>query len=90
MDACGGSRRSETTETIKDMNLGEYIQHLQLIKAEYGGKLSLCYAKDDEGNGWDPLHYAPSAGALVQGEWVTEGELIEESPDQKVNAVCLN
>ena len=44
------------------MTLNEYIKQLQAIKREIptAGKLPVYYAKNEEGNGYDPIYFSPS------------------------------
>jgi hypothetical protein len=44
--------------------------------------MDVIYSRDDEGNGFQEVHYAPSKGTY-------EGYEFDES-DDNVNAVCIN
>jgi len=50
--------------------------------------LDVAYAKDDEGNGYQLVHYTPSVGYLDDGEFETENVDEEDSPTP--NVVLLN
>jgi hypothetical protein len=66
------------------MKLKEYIEQLQKF-AEMNPEtleMDVIYSRDDEGNGFQEVHYAPSKGFY-------EGYEFDES-DEDVNAVCIN
>ena len=66
------------------MKLREYIEQLQNFAEANPETLDMdvIYSRDDEGNGFQEVHYAPSKGTYEDME-------IEES-DEDVNAVCIN
>ena len=66
------------------MKLREYIEQLQKFAEANPETLDMdvIYSRDDEGNGFQEVHYAPSKGTY-------EGYEFDES-DDNVNAVCIN
>ena len=71
------------------MKLSEYIKRLQELKKEHGN-VEVIYSMDDEGNGFQKVHYHPTAGIfepdrLGRGEFMTP-----DMTDKKVNVVCVN
>jgi hypothetical protein len=81
------------------MKLKEYVDNLVKLledNSEYG-ELDVVYSKDDEGNGYQGVHYTPTIGSHD----VDEGEFIpfNEDPDvdpcdtctkEEINAICIN
>jgi len=65
------------------MQLGEYITHLQKIQREHGGALKCVYARDDEGNGFEEITYAPVVGNH-------DGEDFSNEKGVPINAICVN
>jgi len=66
------------------MKLKEYIEQLQKF-AEMNPEtldMDVIYSRDDEGNGFQQVHYAPSKGFYEDMEF--------EEGDEDVNAVCIN
>ena len=66
------------------MKLREYIEQLQKF-AEMNPEtldMDVIYARDDEGNGFQEVHYAPSKGFYEDMEF--------QEGDEDVNAVCIN
>jgi hypothetical protein len=57
----------------------ECKQNPRLLEAEV---ITSC---DDEGNGYNRVHYSPSKGLFADGDFHT-GPAVQDS----VNAVCLN
>ena len=68
------------------MKLGEYIKKLQAIEAKYGSNIKLVYAKDIEGNSFEPVIVGPEAVHYSEDIENTH-EVDEEHP---VNAICIN
>lgn len=69
------------------MNASQLIEQLnELIKTH--GDLELVYAKDDEGNGYDKVFYAPSAGHYNENE--KEFHSHSNKYKKKPNAICIN
>jgi hypothetical protein len=64
------------------MKLTEYIEQLQEL-AQKHPNATVIYSKDDEGNGYSPVHYSPSAGEF-------KGREFNNDASKKVNAVCIN
>jgi len=69
------------------MKLKKYIIKLQKL-AEKHPEAEVVYSKDDEGNGYQPVHFDPSAGRFEDGEWEPDDNTEEFT--EKINAVCLN
>jgi len=66
------------------MKLREYIEQLQKF-AEMNPEtldMDVIYSRDDEGNGFQEVHYSPSKGYYEDMEF--------QEGDEDVNAVCIN
>ena len=66
------------------MKLREYIEQLQKF-AEMNPEtldMDVIYSRDDEANGFQEVHYAPSKGTYEDYEF--------DESDDNVNAVCIN
>jgi len=63
------------------MKLSQYIKSLQETKKKHGD-LEVVYSKDDEGNAFGKIVYAPSVGKFSNREF----EQTEDNPD----SVCVN
>ena len=74
------------------MNLREYIENLNNLAK--GNPEALDYevisSKDDEGNGFNVVHYEPSIGGFNDGEFYPKDFITEEDMDIELNAVCVN
>jgi hypothetical protein len=68
------------------MTLKEYIAGLMKFADENPdcGDMLVVTSSDDEGNGFNPVHYSPSKGYYEDREFSDDG-----STDD-VNAVCVN
>ena len=72
------------------MKLSKLIENLQAIHKEYGD-LDCVYAKDDEGNEFQLIHYEPTVG-----EYDSEDRYFEQQDNDneeyvvEINAVCVN
>jgi len=66
------------------MTLKEFKENLDEFIAENPEALDLLVitARDDEGNGFNPVHYTPSMGRYEDREF--------EQDSLNANAVCLN
>lgn len=66
------------------MTLKEYIEQLQKFAETNPETLDMyvIYSRDDEGNGFQEVHYSPSKGYYEDREF--------EESDEDVNAVCIN
>ena len=64
------------------MRLNKYVALLQDIADQYGD-LEVIYSKDDEGNGYQEVHYDPSPGNFEDGEF-------DNTLEDAFNAVCVN
>jgi len=73
------------------MTLREYIKILNDFAEENPEKLDMqvITSSDDEGNGYNLIHYSPSKGYYDLGEFYGENDDDEYSPDE-INAVCVN
>lgn len=76
------------------MNLKEYIKQLTQIveeKPEYAN-LIVIYAKDDEGNEFSKIGFAPSLGNLNTDKEFTQIENFDDidEEDRITNAICIN
>lgn len=78
------------------MDLNEYIEQLINFRDEdpKNGKLTVIYAKDDEGNGYQRVHYGPTSGIFEEDDdiFYSNEEDFEEYDMSKddINAVCIN
>jgi len=73
------------------MKLKEYIEGLQKIidnNPDYA-ELEVCASIDDEGNGYNPIYFAPTIG-----HWSEDDEFFPEeyATDEElpINVVCVN
>ena len=66
------------------MKLKDYITGLQefMVKNPETMDLEAVTSKDDEGNEFNPIHFGPSKGELIDRDFTVS--------DDKVNAVCVN
>jgi hypothetical protein len=80
------------------MKLKDYIEALAEFAKEHPESLDMdvVYSRDDEGNGYQKVHYTPSLGNY-DNEWCgefTSIESITESPVDyeglEINSVCIN
>jgi hypothetical protein len=78
------------------MKLSEFIKNLQEFAKKNPGAtdLEVIYAKDDEGNGYQKVHYKPSKGVFEDGYFISPDnpEDMEEYgyADDDINVVCIN
>ena len=67
------------------MTLNQYIKELQelVLQNPEHGDLEVVYSRDDEGNGFNKVHFGPSKGKFDEDDkdFDQEGE---------PNAVCVN
>ena len=66
------------------MNLKEYMEKLNEIveKNPKALEMDVVHATDDEGNGFQKVHFAPGIGCYEDGEFDNESA--------EPNAVCIN
>lgn len=76
------------------MNLKQYIEQLQGIVKENPEheNLSVIFAKDDEGNGFGFIGYAPSLGNINDDMDFTQVENFSDidEDDRIINSICIN
>jgi hypothetical protein len=85
------------------MKLKEYIDALNKFATDHPETLQMkvVSSKDDEGNGYNEVHYGPSAGIYEDREFTSEESHEENEEDYKddedyepeefkPNAVCIN
>ena len=65
------------------MKIKDYIKKLEALAKKYPNA-SVIYSRDDEGNGFEPVTFAPVAGRYEHGQF--EGARFEED----VNVICIN
>ena len=72
---------------LRSMKLKRYIRILERLAEKNPDALEyeVVYGKDDEGNGFDTVKYAPSIGVYEDGEFDPNNLTGEQR-----NAVCLN
>jgi hypothetical protein len=71
----------------------EYVENINKLLADNPeiADYKVVYASDDEGNGYDLVHYTPSITEYVGRDGVrTEGDCEEEGEEYKPNAVIIN
>lgn len=61
---------------MKPIKLSEYIEVLQGLYKEFGDKLPLYYASDDEGNDFHPVLFVPGAVMADDCTDRVEGQVI--------------
>lgn len=66
------------------VKLKAYADMIVLI-AEVYPDIEVIYSRDDEGNGYESVHFNPTVGTLVDGDFVEPCEGVEE-----VTACCIN
>jgi len=69
------------------MKLKKFMEHLNTLVKEYPGALELdvITAKDDEGNGFNQIHYRPCV-AKFDGQYIDNSKEAAKNP----NVVLLN
>ena len=69
------------------MILKDYLARLLKVAELYPEALGweVVYSRDDEGNGFQLVHFSPSAGYFDNGEFETDMDT-----DNKPNSVCVN
>ena len=81
------------------MTLKDYIANLGKIVEENPehGDLQVVYSKDDEGNGYQGVHYTPTIGMqdFDEGEFTSFNEDPDVHPEDtctvdEINAICIN
>lgn len=70
------------------MKLSEYIKNLNEALEKHGDH-EVVYSRDDEGNGFQSVHHAPSPGFYKDGEFFGEDDFVYEE-DLKINSICIN
>ena len=67
------------------MKLKEFIENLNDFVKEYPESLDLevITSKDDEGNGYNAVHYKPSKGVFDDG-------CFDDQDNENINAICIN
>ena len=75
------------------MTLKEFIENLNKFVKENPETLDMqvITSKDDEGNGFNLVHYSPTKGIFEKREFIpAEQYEDEEREDEETNAVCVN
>jgi len=75
------------------MTLKEYIEQLQKFVEMNPETLDMdvIYSRDDEGNGFGQVHYAPSKGFYEDMEFIASDQLEDYERDTTdINSVCIN
>lgn len=67
------------------MTLKEYAAKINQLLKDGHGDLELCFAMDNEGNGFSSVFYEPSLG-YFDGESFSNAKHGEQTP----NAICIN
>lgn len=71
------------------MKFKEYVENLKKILEEHPetADMDVVYSRDDEGNGFNRVHYTPTVGYYDQ----SDGDFSEtEEEDGDANAICIN
>ena len=77
------------------MTLKEYALKLNEAAKKHPNAL-VIYSKDDEGNDYQQVHFAPTLGHFNDHEWRSANDIRDEEADTgtklglKINAVCVN
>lgn len=73
------------------MKLQQYIEKLQELLKEHGD-LELIYSTDDEGNGYEKVHYNPSVVNYIASdrEVIHEDDLEEYNETDYQKVICIN
>lgn len=71
------------------MKLKTFAAQISKLAAQYPNA-DVVYSRDDEGNGFEKVHYAPSPGSFDGSEFFPKGQEDFEKEKLKVNAVCIN
>ena len=69
------------------MKLKEYAKKIAILARAFP-EAKVVYSKDDEGNGFQEIHYDPSKGIYTPDGY--EGEFRPSKNSSKVNAICIN
>ncbi len=76
-----------------NMTLKEFLKNIEKAVNENPELLNMkvVSAIDDEGNGFNEVHFTPTPGIFEDGEWTPAEHLKEEGRDEKeLNAICIN
>jgi len=73
------------------MKLKNYMKLLNQLTVDHPEcmEFDVITSKDDEGNGFNRVYYAPSIGHF-DGEYNFHANNPEKESPEKVNAICLN
>lgn len=72
------------------MKASELIIDLKALIKVYGD-LDIIYATDDEGNGYDKVHYTPSVYIFIAKDHIISKEDTIKKGEQFIpNAICIN
>ena len=75
------------------MILREYLEELNEFVQTYPECLDMdvIYSRDDEGNGYQKVHYGPNKGIFEDREFIPADQLEEwDREEDEINAVCIN
>lgn len=82
------------------MNFKTYLENLNKLAQENPETLEMTviYSKDDEGNGYQEVHYQPTLGNYdPEDDWggFSSEDNIKEEPEEydediKINSICIN
>lgn len=75
------------------MTMTQYAKAIAKLAKKHPNALAV-YSKDDEGNGYKPVHYNGTAGFYRDEQFHTDDESYQEVTGKdgklQVNAVCIN
>jgi hypothetical protein len=75
------------------MTLKEFIENLNNFAKENPETLEMkvLTSKDDEGNGFNLIHYTPSKGIFEDGDFIPYDNYEDDDrEDSETNSVCVN
>lgn len=75
------------------MILKDFIAGLNQLITEHPEALDMdvISSRDDEGNGFNIVYFAPCRGVFQQGDFIVEDQLDEwDMTEDQINAVCIN
>jgi len=72
------------------MKLEEYVKHLSKLIEEGHGDKEVIYSKDDEGNGYYSVNYAPCLCYYDSENDYTYFDDFCEEYKRNINAICVN
>jgi hypothetical protein len=75
------------------MKLRQYLEELKEFAETFPECLDMdvVYSRDDEGNGYQRVHYGPNKGIFEDLDFIPADQLEDyEREEGDINAVCIN